>query len=131
MHDLTKTRLNREILFTIQSCYLLNRKEHPILGGIWMLLFKGNGRNVHVQTKGVYVWYVIYFTSLLYHEINDTSTFHIECNMIVTHSLHDNAFLTFLWNSSVSDKYFCPLEKPYSYLKKNRALSIYANFYDC
>ena len=49
-----------------------------------MLLFKGNGRNVHVQTKGVYVWYVIYFTSLLYHEIIDTATFHIKCNMIVT-----------------------------------------------
>src|SRR5690606_9260675 len=39
-------------------------------------LYKGNGRNVHVQTKGVYVWYVIYFTSLLYHEIIGTSTFH-------------------------------------------------------
>ncbi|WP_155767536.1 hypothetical protein [Sporosarcina ureilytica] len=49
-----------------------------------MLLFKGNGRNVHVQTKGVYVWYVIYFTSLLYHEITDTSTLHITFNMIVT-----------------------------------------------
>lgn len=49
-----------------------------------MLLFKGNGRNVHVQTKGVYVWYVIYFTSLLYHGIIDRATFHNEFNMIVT-----------------------------------------------
>ncbi|MBE1557155.1 hypothetical protein H4683_004292 [Filibacter limicola] len=49
-----------------------------------MLFYKGNGRNVHVQTKGVYVWYVIYFTSLLYHKIIGTSTIHKECNMNVT-----------------------------------------------
>lgn len=49
-----------------------------------MLFFKGNGRNVHVQTKGVYVWYVIYFTLLLYHGIIDKATFHINFNMFVT-----------------------------------------------
>ena len=53
-------------------------------GGVDALIYKGNGRNVHVQTKGVYVWYVIYFTSLSYHEIIDTSTFHNEFNRIVT-----------------------------------------------
>ena len=59
------------------------RKEHPSWGG-WMLLFKGNGRNVHVQTKGVYVWYVIYFTSLLYHKIIVASTIHKEFHTNVT-----------------------------------------------
>ncbi|CAM3098749.1 hypothetical protein FITA111629_03460 [Filibacter tadaridae] len=46
-----------------------------------MLYFKGNGRNVHVQTKGVYVWYVIYFTSLLYHKIIIASTIHKELHI--------------------------------------------------
>ncbi|NYF23999.1 hypothetical protein HDC33_000824 [Sporosarcina sp. JAI121] len=49
-----------------------------------MLYFKGNGRNVHVQTKGVYVWYVIYFTSLPYHKIIVASTIHNEFHMTVT-----------------------------------------------
>ena len=52
-----------------------------------MLYFKGNGRNVHVQTKGVYVWYVIYFTSLPYHKIIVASTIHNE--------FHKNVTLTF------------------------------------
>lgn len=57
-----------------------------------MLLFKGNGRNVHVQTKGVYVWYVIYFTSLPYHEIIDRATFHNQFNMFVTISRLSSIF---------------------------------------
>ena len=62
------------------------RKRASCPGGEWMLLFKGNGRNVHVQTKGVYVWYVIYFTSLLYHTIIVASTIHKEFHMNVTFS---------------------------------------------
>ncbi len=53
-----------------------------------MLFFKGNGRNVHVQTKGVYVCYVIYFTSLLYHEIIVTANIHNECNLIDIFLIH-------------------------------------------
>lgn len=60
-----------------------------------MLLFKGNGRNVHVQTKGVYVWYVIYFTSLLYHEIIDKAMFHNNFNMFVTITFNSSHFLLF------------------------------------
>lgn len=41
-----------------------------------MFFYKGNGRNVHVQTKGVYVWYVIYFTFIIYHEIVVYATIH-------------------------------------------------------
>ncbi len=63
-----------------------------------MLLFKGNGRNVHVQTKGVYVWYVIYFTSLLYHEIIDRATFHNEFNMIVTIGWNSSYFFLYKYN---------------------------------
>ena len=61
-----------------------NEKSIQHLGGSGCSSIKGNGRNVHVQTKGVYVWFVIYFTSLSYHEIIDTSTFHNEFNKIVT-----------------------------------------------
>ncbi len=56
-----------------------------------MLFYKGNGRNVHVQTKGVYVWYVIYFTSLLYHTIIVTATFHKIIHMNVTFSKANKA----------------------------------------
>ena len=47
-------------------------------GGEWILFIKREWEKCHVQTKGVYVWYVIYFTSLSYHRITITSTFHKE-----------------------------------------------------
>src|SRR5699024_8825405 len=65
-----------------------------------MLFFKGNGRNVHVQTKGVYVWYVIYFTLLLYHEIIDKATFHINFNIFVTFKFFSTFFELYRYNIS-------------------------------
>jgi hypothetical protein len=67
-----------------QSFISPKRKEHPLLGGSECSISKGNGRNVHVQTKGVYVCYVIYFTSLPYHKIIIASTIHNEFHMTVT-----------------------------------------------
>jgi len=32
--------------------FVENKKRAPTPGGEWMLFYKGNGRNVHVQTKG-------------------------------------------------------------------------------
>lgn len=67
-------------------------------GGDLNALFKGNGRNVHVQTKGVYVWYVIYFTLLLYHEIIDKATFHINFNIFVTFKFFSTFFELYRYN---------------------------------
>ncbi|MCM3711192.1 hypothetical protein [Sporosarcina luteola] len=64
--------------------FYLTKEKSIHSWGRGMLFYKGNGRNVHVQTKGVYVWYVIYFTSITYHKIIVTSTFHNKFHMSVT-----------------------------------------------
>ncbi|AMQ07473.1 hypothetical protein ABIC55_000954 [Sporosarcina psychrophila] len=83
-----------------------------------MLLFKGNGRNVHVQTKGVYVWYVIYFTSLPYHKIIVASRIHNDFHMTVTMMISPIRLTLYLYSNmyrrkspistrNMADKAFC------------------------
>ncbi|XKI11307.1 hypothetical protein GGGNBK_06650 [Sporosarcina sp. ANT_H38] len=90
-----------------------------------MLYFKGNGRNVHVQTKGVYVWYVIYFTSLPYHKIIIASRIHNEFHMIVTLVISSIFHTLYLYSNMLSKK----ISSTYL-IRQMRFLTKYIQFFE-